>query len=255
MKLDINILATGMFVIAPISLFCSQNGNGITLCIIFLVLGIICRWIGNGGLNPTVRIKKENWWEEHYKMCLGAQAANKDKLDATDDKIARENADYRTRIKNIPLPSEEEKEKIARSMGIITYKMQQDAKDSWNKIQYEKCRLMKEFEENTNWNEFGKGYNSFRLYVEASRKALEYHMDFYSVLKEQPWDKPLTTEEKLEANKWIKEYKERFLKEVNDYVENKKSMPTIDYHYKHGYNVQNRDFNIKYGFEKDVSAI
>lgn len=267
MNFNINVFAIGMFIISPLVFFCSKNENAMVLGVVFLVLGFICKWIGKNNLNPIVKLSRKNYWEENYKAALGSVSANKDKPNAEHDESARAQADMVTRWANIPLPTEEEKDKISLSMGVAPYKMQREAskraEDKWNRIQYEKYRQLGEFESAISWEAVGKNCSfpwrfiervpcPLESYVSWSRKALKNSLNYYSVLEEAPWDKPLSPEEKAIADQWVKEYKERFMKEVNEYIEKNTPMPTIKYHFQNGGNSLYTDYNVKYGFVRKI---
>ena len=106
-------LAFVFFGTAPFALFCSESGNGIILCIVFLILGGICKWIANGGLEPKIKVEPKDWWETNYKLNMAQGRGHK---------ISKDLADYTTTINRFPMPSEEKKEEIARAMGAITPK-------------------------------------------------------------------------------------------------------------------------------------
>ena len=237
------------------------------LGVVFLVLGFICKWLGKNNLNPTVKLSRKNYWEENYKAALGNVSANKDKPSAEHDKSARAQADMVTRWANIPLPTEEEKDKISLSMGVVPYKMQREAdkqaRDRWNRIQHEKYRLLGEFEKVISWEAVGENCSfpwryierfpcPLERYVGDSRKVLKRSLDYYSVLEEAPWDKPLSAEEKAIATQWVNEYIKRFMKEVNDYIENNTPMPTIKYHSENRPHILYTDYNVKYGFVRKI---
>lgn len=256
----INSLGTGAFILAPIALFCSQNGNGFILCVVLLILGGICKWIGGGGLNPTVRISRRKWWEEQYKARLGINSANKDKPDAKDDQIAKDIADWSTKSMKLPMPTEEEKEKIARAIGVTTYQMKYDEEDRWNRIQVEKYRLMEELYKKYK----AKGDICSKDYVFGKRVGrvccpymyIKYSMmvlkDFITVYEwnQNPWTETASIDEKAEAKKWIDEYEKRLISEVNDYIENGISMPTIKKHKERGGRAIYTDYDVEYGFVK-----
>lgn len=239
---------------SPFALFCSKNGNGIYLCIVFLILGGICKWIGNGGLEPTIRVKPKDWWETQFRMSIDKKEGKQ--LSPNDVQASLDWANYITTANKCPMPSEAEKERIARSMGLTTPKMKQEEIDKWDRLQVGKCYLLKEFQE-----QFAKpGYVSRPdLYIEYSIRALQFsdrstvegYCTFHRFKKniEEMWNTELTKREKEEARKWVEEYKSRFFEELEEYRANKTPMHTIKFHYdRNGWS--DEEFDRKYGFIK-----
>lgn len=257
------ILGKCLLIMSPIALLCSKNGDGIVLFLIFIILGLICLWLGKGGLDPKVRVKKDDWWEEMYMSRLGQNAARKEKPDARDDKIARDIANWSAGNMKCRMPSEEEKEQIARSMGVVTYKMIYDEEDRWNRIQVEKYRLMDKLYEK--YKEFGwvktEDYRPGKLgtgrmccpyeYIKSSKRFLKEHISVWYG-NQDPWTATPSFEEKNIAREWIEEYEQRLIREVNDYIEKGIPFKTINYHYITGHRAEfdYSEYNLKYGFNK-----
>ena len=89
------------------------------------------------------------------------------------------------------------------------------------------------------------------MYIEYSMRVLENSINIYNRDK-YPWTAVLSENEKNTAKKWIDEYEERLLKEVNDYVENGVKMPTIEMHKNHNGRAVYNENNIKYGFVRRI---
>ena len=241
------------FCLSPFALFCSEDGNGIVLCIVFLVLGAVCKWIDNGGLKPKVKVEPKDWWEANYKLNMSQGRGHE---------ASKNIADWTTRVNYLPMPTEGEKERVARSIGVVTPQMRYDEEDRWNRIQVEKYRLMKELYEKYNkkvfrsedfvsWTKNIGRYCLPYTYIEYSMMVLKRFIRVQKWNKD-PWTATISKEEKDIAKKWIEEYEERLLREVNDYIENGVSMPTITKHKDRGGWAVYSDYDVKYGFCKEI---
>ena len=85
------------FCLSPFALFCSEDGNGLILCPVFIILGFVFKWIGsNSNATPTavVKIDPREFWEWHYKNRIRKTIEDRDTLGdrmmAAKDKEARE---------------------------------------------------------------------------------------------------------------------------------------------------------------------
>ena len=85
------------FCVAPFALFCSEDGNGMILCAIYLILGSLCKWIENGGLKPKVYIEPKDWWECNYRQNMAQGRGHK---------ASKSIADFTTKSNHFPMPSE-----------------------------------------------------------------------------------------------------------------------------------------------------
>lgn len=248
-------MSTFFFILTPFGYFCTENGTGLVTGTIFLLLGILFKWIENGGLEPKVRVSSKDWWETNYRRNMARGLGHKVSMDM---------ADYTTRTNHCHMPSDDEKEKVAKSMGVVTDRAKQDIRDHWDRVQVGKYYLMGELIEkydlylrtDKRWDLMTPVY-----YIKASREALklvwndtigDYHtLRKYKKTVEETWDS-LTSVEKNEAREWVNEYEERFLKEIHDYLESGIKPPTIAKHFNHdGRDIVN--FNIKYGFTIDMN--
>lgn len=241
------------FILTPFGFFCAENGTGLITGTVFLILGFICKWIENGGLEPKIKVEPKDWWETNYRINMAQGRGHEASKGIADDT---------TRWNHCPMPSEEEKERIAKSLGVVTEKSKQDIREHWDRVQVGKYYLMTELiekYEKYHWN-VTKLYPLPVEYIKASRNALEFVWDgrvggflTFSRFKkndEEMWNS-LSTEEKNEAREWVREYEERFVKEINDYLENGVEMPTITKHYRCG-KPYLYDFDIKYGFTRSM---
>ena len=104
------------FCLSPFALFCSEDGNGLILCPIFIILGFVFKWIGNNNSTPTavVKVEPQKFWEWHY-----IDAIHKGRSDSE----AREWATTICGYHNAWVPSEGKQEQIARANNIVTDKM------------------------------------------------------------------------------------------------------------------------------------
>lgn len=230
-------IGTMFFILAPFGFFCTENGTGLITGAVFLILGFVFKWIGNGGLEPKIKVNPKDWWETNYRL---------NHAQGRGEETARNIADYTTRSNGFPMPSEEEKERIAKSMGIKTRKMEQDETDRYDRIQVGKYYLITELMEKyknvtIKEREDGSPLRTMRwcyleFYIKYEQKNLKFARDGsvggYNTCHRfkkndvEIWNS-LSSDERNEAMCWVAEYEERLLKEVNDYVKNGIKMPTI----------------------------
>lgn len=241
------------FILTPFGFFCTENGTGLITGTIFLILGFVFKWIEGGGLEPKVKVEPKDWWETNYRINMAQGRGHEASKGIADDT---------TRWNRCPMLSEEEKEKIARSTGVITPQMKYDEEDRWNRIQVEKFRLMEKlYEKYRGIGEFrsddyvpgkreGRCCYPYR-YIEYSKDVLKRFIKVYKWNKD-PWTACISESEKNEAKKWIEEYEERLIREVNNYIENGVFMPTIRKHYDRGGHAVYTDYDVKYGFCKKI---
>ena len=266
------------FCLAPFGLFCSESGNGLILCPIFIILGFVFKWLENNSSKTPkaiVKVEPRKFWEWHYKSFIGNWGVNY-------DKDARKWATYVAQSHNCWVPPEEEQERIARENGIITYeirieeenkrkekeaiekKRKEEEDNKWDRLQvgkyYLMWKLMNKYKR-TMFGKKGKGNTCYfpDMTIERTLSCFRFADDgcvgdygskgkFNKTCKEM-WETSLTYEEKKEATKWIKEYEERLLREINDYIEKGIPMPTIE---KHRYDLRYicEELNKQYGFIK-----
>ena len=242
------------FCLTPFGFFCTENGTGLITGTVFLILGFVFKWLGkNGGETPTAKVKVEpqKFWEWHYMDSINNGGI---------DQNARTWATTVARAHSCPIPSDAEQERIARKNGIITEQMKYDEQDKWNRIQVAKYRLMNDLYEKykAKGRITSSDYVSGRtgrqccpyFYIESSMSALKGFIKVNRWNKD-PWNSVISESEKAEAKKWITEYEERLIREVNDYIENGTLMPTIRYHRETGGWSVYTDYNIKYGFTRE----
>lgn len=258
------------FCISPFALFCSEHGNGLVLCPIFIILGFLFKWIGeNYNSTPTavVKVKPNEFWEWHYKNRMRDTLNNKetinDGLMALRDKEARSWATTICGYHNAWVPPKDEQERIARANGVVTEAMIEEESQAWNRLQVGKYFLMQKLKEKYKGKSYGNGdwyTKNYRheLIIEDACKALRLYnrnsISSYSILsdygmnEEAVWNTVLSDTEKTNAQKWVDEYENRLLKEIDDFVNNGVNMPTIKKHNAAIYG--NLELNIKYGFVK-----
>ena len=112
------------FCLSPFALFCSEDGIGLILCPVFILLGFVFRWIGScssGTPTAVVKVKPQEFWEWHYKDRMRNTLAQKetigDELMAYKDKEARDWATTICGYHNAWVPPESTQEQIARANG------------------------------------------------------------------------------------------------------------------------------------------
>lgn len=118
------------FCLSPFALFCSEDGNGLILCPIFILLGFVFKFIGGNIDNTptaTVKIEPQSFWEWHYKDRMRSMYVQKDLGDegrmAIHDREARQWATTICGYHNAWVPPEAKQEQIARENGVITEQM------------------------------------------------------------------------------------------------------------------------------------
>ena len=226
------------FCLSPFALFCSEDGNGIILCPVFIILGFICRWIGNNGTGtPTavVKIEPKEFWEWHYKDRMRSTLAQKDSINdgliALKDKEARQWATSICGYHNAWVPPESTQEQIARASGVVTERMVKERKAKKDRVQIGKYFLMNELEEKYGSTKIGKGGRENccfpSSYIEEDKDRImssdDRHIsDYWTKIKynktiREMWES-LSDEEKNQAAKWVNEYEEKLIKLCNEYV-------------------------------------
>ena len=238
-------LASMFFIMSPFVLFCSESGNGLILAPICLILGFVCKWIDEGGLEPKNKVQPKDWWAENYKQEVARLLHSGAKGNPYTDKQARKFADYITRINKCPMPSDEEKERIAKDFGIVTEKMKKEENIKHDRIQIGKYFLLKELREKYHGKRFGNNGRGerccypwtiikddlykIRLSDGHSINEAWIELDYKKTLREI-WD-GLSEQEKEQATKWIKEYEERMLKQIEDYIEGGRDFRSVHVDY------------------------
>ena len=225
-----SFLGTMFFILTPFGFFCTENGTGLITGTIFLILGVVCKWIGEGGTESKIKIEPQDFWDFHYRSGLA---------NGLHDRDARKTADAIARMNNCPIPSEEQKEKTAKSMGIVTDKMKQDEENRFNRIQVGKYYLMTELKEKYKMEkiEKNKRFKSKWLCIDYERSRLFFKGTFTPISEylveyrlgmsiAEVWNS-LLPKEKKEAQDWVNEYETRLCKEIHDYIEHGIYCPTI----------------------------
>ena len=133
-------LSSMFFVLAPFALFCSEDGNGLLLCPVFIALGFLLKHIENKKSNATqlvVKVDSRKFWEWHYDKRVSSTLSNKESLGdlsiAIKDDEARTWATSMCRYHNAWIPPEEEQERMARERGFITKKMMKERAEQWRR--------------------------------------------------------------------------------------------------------------------------
>ena len=227
------------FCLSPFALFCSEGGNGLILCPVFIILGFVFKWIGNNsGGTPTAVVKVEptEFWEWHYKDRMRSTIAQKDtisdELMAYNDKEARDWATTICGYHNAWVPPEGKQEQIARANGVITEKMIKARNENKDRIQVGKYVLMNELMEKYDTTRVGKGGMSPCYYPKSrikkdidkiktsnDRYITEYWAyDKYKKSIKEIWNS-LSEEEKNQSTRWVEEYERRLIHMAREYVE------------------------------------
>ena len=226
------------FCLSPFALFCSEDGNGLILCPVFIILGFICKYAGNSSGNSsgaTIRVEPQEFWEWHYKNRMSSTLDQKDticdELMAHRDQEARSWATTICGYHNAWVPPEEKQEQIARENGVITEQMLKLKTVNKDRIQIGKYFLMEELEKKYYSTKIGKGGREKSCYPQMTIKKDKYKIktsnyrmiseycvksEYNKSIKEM-WDS-LTNEEKKQAIEWFGEYEKRLIELCNEYV-------------------------------------
>ena len=244
-----NFLSWLFFCLSPFALFCSESGNGLILCPVFVVLGFICKWAGeNSGGTPraVVKVDPNEFWKWHYKDRISSVLAQKDSISdglmAYKDQEARRWATTICGYHNAWVPPEATQEQIARANGVITEQMVKEKAVNKDRIQIGKYFLMKELKKKYYGKRFGKDGRGERYYhpytkIEKDRYKIKLsdghsinekwiELDYKMSLREI-WDS-FSEREKSQATKWINEYEEKLLKLVNGYIDEGHDFYNVD---------------------------
>ena len=216
------------FCLSPFALFCSEDGNGLILCPVFIILGFVFKWIGsNTGGTPraVVKVEPQEFWEWHYKDRIRSTLAQKemigDYLMSAKDKEARSWATTVCGYHNAWVPPEATQEQIARASGVITEKMIKERNEKKDRIQIGKYFLMNELRlkyEDKNWRakkEIKEDMKKIKLSRCGEADDWWVNREYGKSVKEM-W-KTLSLEEKEQAEKWVKEYEKKLIKSIQDY--------------------------------------
>ena len=216
------------FCLSPFALFCSEDGNGLILCPVFIILGFVFKWIGsNSSGTPTavVKVEPQKFWEWHYKDRMRSTLAHKDTINdglmAFKDKEARDWATTICGYHNAWVPSEATQEQIARANGVVTEQMVKERAIKKDRIQIGKYFLMNELRLKY---ENGNIHARRRIEEDINKIKISHHggADDWYVKREygktvrEMWE-TLSLEEKEQSKKWVKEYEEKLICAIRDY--------------------------------------
>ena len=228
------------FCLSPFALFCSEDGNGLILCPVFIILGFVFKWIGsNSSGTPTavVKVEPQKFWEWHYKDRIRGTIAEKDSISdglmALRDEEARRWATTICGYHNAWVPPESTQEQIARANGVITKQIIKENTIRKDRIQIGKYILLTELQEKYYGKQFCKKEPNKKMCypwsmikndhhkIELSngspinKREIEYK---YKMSFKNVWN-ILSNDEKEQATAWIEEYEKRLLELVNRCLE------------------------------------
>lgn len=235
------------FCLSPFALFCSENGSGLILCPVFIILGFVFKWIGNipiGGSKDVIKINSSEFWEWHYKDRMRSTLCIKDNSDALiayKDKEARRWATTICGYHNAWVPPEDTQEQIARAYGVVTDQMIKDSNEKKDKIQVGKYLLMKELMEKHDTTRVSTGERRLYYYPKTRiKKDIDkikssndkYITEYWAYTKykksvREIWD-GLSEEEKNQALRWVEEYERQLINIAREYAEKKRNNDNID---------------------------
>ena len=208
------------FSISPFALFCSEDGNGLILCPVFVVLGFICKWAANQSRKKPrgiVKLEPQEYWEWHFKQRLNEKIHPN--LNSTNTpEMARDWANQMCIYHGVGYPSDERFEQICKEMGLKTKKVKDNEDEEYDRIQSGKYYLLDRFEKipRTPWDRIN--------IIKMEKKKLYFKKTghCYGVGDIQIWSRfnkdtdemwnVLTQEERDEATKWFEEWKNNAIK-------------------------------------------
>ena len=226
------------FCLSPFALFCTEDGNGLIMCPVFIMLGFIFKWASNNTNSTTravVKVSPQEFWEWHYKDRISSTLAEKDSVSdsfiAYKDQEARKWATTICGYHNAWVPPESKQEQIARSNGVVTEQMVKAKEVNKDRVQIGKYFLMTELEEKYRSTQIGKGGRENccfpRMHIEEDKYKIKSSDDRlisdywikgkYNKSISEIWES-LSYEEKTQATKWIEEYEEKLIRLCNEYV-------------------------------------
>lgn len=229
-------LAWLFFCISPFALFCSEDGNGLILCPVFIILGFVFKWIENNSGKPSravVKIDPKDFWEWHYKDRMRSMYVQKDsgneKRMTIHDQEAREWATTVCGYHNAWIPPESTQEQIARANGVVTTQMIKERKEKHDRIQVGKYILMCELEKKYCSTKIGKdGHEkccSPQTYIAKDKDKIRLSDSRHVKWAKSKYDKSIfeiwenvSEEEKKQATKWVEEYEKKLINLCNEYV-------------------------------------
>ena len=226
------------FCLSPFALFCSENGNGLILCPIFIILGFVFKWAASNSGNitqVTVKVKPQEFWEWQYRNRIRDTLAEKDSINdglmAYKDQEARSWATTICGYHNAWVPPEATQEEIARANGVITEKMIQERNEKKDRIQVGKHILMNELMEKYDTTRVSKGVRNLyyspktrikkdldKIKTSNNRYITEYWAyDKYKKSIKEIWNS-LSEEEKNQATRWVEEYERQLINMASEYA-------------------------------------
>lgn len=218
------------FCLSPFALFCSESGNGMILCPVFIILGFIFKYAGSIGSTPraTVKVEPQKFWEWHYKDRMRSTFAEKDSIGehlmSYRDKEARHWATTICGYHNALVPPEGKQEQIARACGVITEQMIKEKTIKKDRIQIGKYflmdRLLFKYED-------GDIQATRRIKEDMKKITISHHAGAddwyvkseYGITGRDMW-KDLSAEEKEQVVEWVKEYEQKLIEAIRYYKSN-----------------------------------
>lgn len=217
------------FCLSPFALFCSEDGNGLILCPVFIILGFVFKYVGNnigGTPRAVVKVEPQKFWEWHYKDRMKSTLAKRDSINdglmALEDEEARTWATMMCGYHNAWVPPEGTQEQIARANGVITKQMVKENTLKKDRIQIGKYFLMNELKSKYDgaktWRMRKEIENDMRKIELSKHKGADdwWVNQAYGKTVSEMW-KTLTFEEKEQAEKWAREYEEKLIQAIQDY--------------------------------------
>ena len=232
MKRILKILCCGigdtLLFTSPFALFCS--GCGLVLCPVFIVLGLILKYIGVDYTGTTERIRREDYW----KWLFDKKIKDRKITDYQQLKQIFDHCDNCADFNRMPKPTKQEKEELAKSFGVITQSIQDEVMKKRDRIQVAKYCLMGELaekysgviiREKAHRNRCFKAdrfIDRDRMHIKMSKGEIFFNhitVDGRKYEIEKIWNNTSKKERKV-AQKFVEEYEAKFLELADNFVEN-----------------------------------
>lgn len=217
-------LGTFFLILTPFGFFCTENGTGLITGTVFLILGLLFKWLGNGGAekiqnaNSNVpKVSTEEFWKMHFHKRYNKLKDMRDyseTLDYISVKNAKNWADGVTKANGGIPPTDSRFEQIAKEMGIKTEKVRKIERQSESRVRIAERvymqDLVKEYE----------GHSGFVPYIHILRnianeisffhpKTNQYISHYCNIEELKEIFKTIPENEKRQARENVEEFEKQ----------------------------------------------
>lgn len=220
-------LGTFFLILTPFGFFCTENGTGLITGAVFLILGLLFKWLGNGGTekiqnaNSNVpKVSSEEFWKIHFCKRYNELKDMRDysePLDYVNVKEAKNWADDVTKANGGIPPTDNRFEQIAKEMGLKTEGVANNevARKSLIAIA-ERCLMQQLIEEYEKQEDFKKYLPKLRKFRDTrffkhptTKKNI---VGYYDIEKLKQLYVTIPESEKAQARKNVEEYERKVVK-------------------------------------------